>query len=97
MSDVPHRKSIAISRQQGSGGSYIGRAVAERLGLRYFDREMLRTAAEYLREQSSKKDGQPADSWFERLGTCLLSALDTGYVRLRRFFTRASSLESRID
>ena len=83
MSDVPHRKSIAISRQQGSGGSYIGRAVAERLGFRYFDREMLRIVAEYLREheQSSKKDDQPEDSWFERLGTFFaLGSLDTGYV-----------------
>ena len=81
ISDVPHRKSIAISRQQGSGGSYIGRAVAERLGLRYFDREMLRIAAEYLSEHSSKKDRQPADSWFERLGASFaLGSLDTGYV-----------------
>lgn len=81
MSDVPHRKSIAISRQQGSGGSYIGRAVAERLGLRYFDREMLRIAAEFLGEQSSTKDGQPGDSWFERLGTLFaVGSLDTGYV-----------------
>src|SRR4029077_20202336 len=83
MSDVPHRRSIAISRQQGSGGSYIGRAVAERLGFRYFDREMLRIVAEYLREheQRSKKDVQPEDSWFERLGTFFArGSLDTGYV-----------------
>jgi cytidylate kinase len=83
MSDVPHRKSIAISRQQGSGGSYIGRAVAARLGLRYFDREMLRTAAEYLsgHEHGSTKDGQPGDSWFERLGTFFaLGSLDTAYI-----------------
>ena len=82
MPEVPHRKSVAISRQQGSGGSYIGRAVAERLGFRYFDREMLRVAAEYLSEQSSKNDGQSGDSWFERLGAlfALGGPLDTGYV-----------------
>jgi cytidylate kinase len=81
MSDVPHRKIIAISRQQGSGGSYIGRAVAERLGFRYFDREMLRIVAEYLGEQSSKKDGEPEESWFDRLGTLFaLGSLETGYV-----------------
>ena len=34
-----------------------------------------------LSEQSSKKDGQPADSWFERLGILFaLGSLDTGYV-----------------
>jgi cytidylate kinase len=81
MSDGPLRKSIAISRQQGSGGSYIGRAVAERLGMRYLDREMLRTAAEYLSEQRSQKDGQPQESWFDRLGAVFaLGSLDAGYV-----------------
>jgi CMP/dCMP kinase len=81
MSDPPHRTSIAISRQQGSGGSYIGRAVAERLGLRYFDREMLRIVAEYLSDHSSNKDEPPANSWFDRLGTFFaLGSLDTGYV-----------------
>jgi len=75
-------KSIAISRQRGSGGSYIGRAVAERLGVRYFDREMLRVAAEYLSgpEHGSKEDEQPG-GWFERFGAALSHAsFDAGYV-----------------
>lgn len=81
MSDPTHRTSIAISRQQGSGGSYIGRAVAERLGLRYFDREMLRIVAEYLSDHRAKKDTAPADSWFDRLGTVFAhGSLETGYV-----------------
>ena len=82
MADAAHTKSIAISRQQGSGGSYIGRAVAERLGFRYFDREMLRTAAEYLSgKDNAVKDGSSGDSWFERFGSFLsLASLDTGYV-----------------
>src|SRR5690242_21883579 len=70
--------SIAISRQRGSGGAYIGRAVAERLGLRYFDREMLRVAAEYLNgpEHGTKENG---GSWFERFGAALSDAcLGTG-------------------
>jgi cytidylate kinase len=32
----------------GSGGSYVGRRIAERLGLRYVDREVLHRAAETL-------------------------------------------------
>src|SRR5262245_4029220 len=83
MSGEPKVKSVAISRQQGSGGSYIGRAVAERLGYRYVDRDMLRTVAEYMsvHQNDSKKDGQPADSWYERLGTFFsLGSLDCGYV-----------------
>jgi CMP/dCMP kinase len=82
MSDVPNIKCVAISRQQGSGGSYIGRAVAERLGFRYFDREMLRAVAEYLKEhEHDPKDEQRPDSWFERLGTIFsMGTLETGYV-----------------
>lgn len=36
---------LAISRQFASGGAYIGQAVAQRLGLRYTDREILAQAA----------------------------------------------------
>jgi cytidylate kinase len=82
MSDVPNTKCIAISRQQGSGGSYIGRAVAERLGFRYFDREMLRAVAEYLKEhEHDPQDEQRADSWLDRLGTFFsIGTIETGYV-----------------
>ena len=40
--------TITISRQMGSGGSYIGYSVAKELGFRYVDREILRQAAERL-------------------------------------------------
>ncbi len=36
---------LAISRQFASGGAFIGQAVAQRLGLRYTDREILEQAA----------------------------------------------------
>jgi cytidylate kinase len=36
---------LTISRQLGSGGSYIGQEVARRLGMRYADREILQQAA----------------------------------------------------
>ncbi len=78
-----HIKCIAISRQQGSGGSYIGRAVAERLGFLYFDRAMLRTVAEYLngREHGETKDTQPGKSWFDRLaGLLCQGSLEAGYI-----------------
>ena len=39
---------LTISRQIGSGGAYIGQAVARQLGLKYLDREILRQAAEAL-------------------------------------------------
>lgn len=39
------RRTITISRQLGSGGSYIGRLIANKLGLKYVDREVLQLAA----------------------------------------------------
>jgi len=40
--------TITISRQMGSGGSYIGYSAAKELGFKYIDREILRQAAERL-------------------------------------------------
>ncbi|MFL6336471.1 MAG: AAA family ATPase [Pyrinomonadaceae bacterium] len=42
------RTTVTIARRMGSGGTYIGRHIAERLGLRYVDREVLQIAAERL-------------------------------------------------
>lgn len=39
---------VTISRQMASGGSYVGQIVARRLGLAYFDREVLQQAAQRL-------------------------------------------------
>ena len=73
-------KTVAISRQRGSGGSYIGRAVAERLGLRYLDRDMLRVAAEYLREHDPEERVEPTGSWWARLGqTLAMGVPEAGY------------------
>ncbi|MEJ2684502.1 MAG: cytidylate kinase-like family protein [Candidatus Sulfobium sp.] len=41
---------ITISRQMGSGGAYLGRRVANRLGFRYVDRDILKEATQYLGE-----------------------------------------------
>jgi cytidylate kinase len=43
--DRPTTTVLTISRQFASGGSFIGQAVAQRLGLRYTDREILAHAA----------------------------------------------------
>jgi cytidylate kinase len=40
--------TITISRQMGSGGSYIGYLLARELGYKYVDREILRQAARHL-------------------------------------------------
>jgi CMP/dCMP kinase len=45
VSEEPHL-IIAISRQFGAGGAYLGRRLSSRLGFAYLDREILRHAAE---------------------------------------------------
>jgi CMP/dCMP kinase len=55
--------TVAISRQRGSGGSLIGQRVAERLGRRYIDRELLRVAAEYLKKRDAAAVPAPASFW----------------------------------
>lgn len=42
------RTTITLSRQMGSGGTYIGYLTAKRLGFHYVDREILREAARQL-------------------------------------------------
>lgn len=42
------RTTITIARQMGSGGSYIGQFIAQRLKLKYVDREVLHLAAQAL-------------------------------------------------
>lgn len=39
---------IVIGRQTGSGGRQVGKAVAKRLGISYYDRELLKECAERL-------------------------------------------------
>ncbi|HBD10166.1 MAG TPA: hypothetical protein DCZ69_18085, partial [Syntrophobacteraceae bacterium] len=40
--------AITISRELGSGGSHIGKLVANRLGYAYIDRQILQMAAKEL-------------------------------------------------
>jgi cytidylate kinase len=60
---------IVISREMGSGGTQLGRAVAERLGYRFGDREVLREAVEryHVPEEglSQLEEGKPR--FWERL------------------------------
>jgi cytidylate kinase len=54
------KRIITISRQYGSGGREIGGLVAERLGYAYFDRELIKRAAEAsdINEDLIKEDGE---------------------------------------
>jgi cytidylate kinase len=49
--NTPTTVVLTISRQMGAGGSYIGQAIARRLGLKYVDREILTEATRLLGEK----------------------------------------------
>ncbi|HUR35464.1 MAG TPA: cytidylate kinase-like family protein [Vicinamibacterales bacterium] len=74
---------IAVSRQFGSGGARIGRAVAQALGFQYADREILAEAARRLNVQASvlePLEERSASVW-ERMGSLFaLGAPDTPFV-----------------
>lgn len=40
------KRIITISREFGSGGRYLGEKIAERLGMDYYDKEILVKVAE---------------------------------------------------
>lgn len=58
-------KVITVSRQMGSGGTYIGYQVAKTLGFSYVDREILRRAASFLnRDKMSLEEYEEKSSGF---------------------------------
>jgi len=74
---------IAISRQLGSGGAYVGREVAARLGYRYFDREIVRQAAAELRtdeELLAEREERVSNFWENLLRGMTLGVPEAGYV-----------------
>lgn len=61
---------ITIGRQFGSGGREIGRMVAEKLGIPFYDRELLAEAAQrtgMTREMLENFDEQPTNSFLYAL------------------------------
>ena len=60
---------ITIARQLGSGGSYIGKRVAERFGYAYIDRQILQQAARELGVEEAMLEGRDEclQSFWERL------------------------------
>ena len=51
-------RAITLSRQMGSGGSYVGYLAARELGFAFIDREVLRQAAEHLGTDVSQLECQ---------------------------------------
>jgi len=60
---------ITISRQLGSGGSYLGQRLAARLNIAYLDREIISEAAKKLQvsEDTIASNDEKLDSFWQRL------------------------------
>lgn len=74
---------LTISRQLGSGGSYIGREVARRLGMRYADREILQQAAAAAGLREGDLEGaeeKAAGFWHSVVHSFSLGGPDTTFV-----------------
>ncbi len=54
--------AITVSRQMGSGGTYIGYELAKALGFSYVDREILRRAASLLNSDEASLEGHEGTS-----------------------------------
>ncbi len=68
---MENHQVICIARQFGSGGREIGQALAARLGMAFYDKELLQAAAEksgIMRELFEKHDEKPAARQFMSAG-----------------------------
>ena len=63
------RTTVTIARRMGSGGAYVGQGIAQRLGLKYIDREVLHLCAESLgvEESALEPNRERVASFWERL------------------------------
>jgi cytidylate kinase len=81
--ESPARILVAISRQMGAGGAYVGQALARRSALRYIDREILQEAAKVLgrddRELESLEE-RVTSVWTRMAGILSWGAPEAPYV-----------------
>lgn len=88
---------ITVSRQLGSGGSYIGQLVAKRLGYVYIDRQILEQAARELGVDEAVIEAREGrlQSFWERLITAFaLGSPGANYTPPPRMITDAELIET---
>ncbi|HEY3382473.1 MAG TPA: cytidylate kinase-like family protein [Vicinamibacterales bacterium] len=80
---TPVTTIVAISRQMGAGGAYVGQGIARRLNVRYVDREILEEAAKVLgrddREVESLEE-RVTSVWARMAGALSWGAPEAPYV-----------------
>jgi len=75
---------ITITRQYGSGGREISKMVAEKLGVRRYDRQIVATAARRMHDENINQDDlkQLVESAYNVPENCLGNLGDYAYVRV---------------
>jgi len=74
------RITVTIARQLGSGGSYVGQQIANKLGIKYIDREVLHLAAEQLGLDAAElahMEEKCSTFWHKLIGIFGMGAPDT--------------------
>lgn len=74
---------VAISRQFGSGGARVGKALAQRVGFQYADREILSEAARALHVDATEVEGleERTENIWEKIGSLFaLGSPDTPFI-----------------
>lgn len=81
--NTPARVLVALSRQVGAGGTYVGQAVSRQLGVRYVDREILKEAARILGRDDLELEGleeRVTSLWSRMAGVLAWGAPEAAYV-----------------
>lgn len=84
---MDYKNTITISRQFGSGGKEIGRALAKRLGIDFYDKELISLAA-----KESGIDPKVFDSADEKATNSLLYSLSMGLYSFGNGFSSMGDL-----
>jgi CMP/dCMP kinase len=80
---TPGRVLVALSRQVGAGGAYVGQAVARQVGVRYVDREVLVEAAKILGRDDTELanlEERVTSLWSRMAGVLAWGAPEAAYV-----------------
>jgi len=98
---MPRPIVITVARELGSGGSYIGRLVAKRLGYAYIDRQILRQSAEELGVEEAELEGRVEclqSFWDKLISIFALGAVDGIYTPPPRWVSdeRLMEIERRL-
>ena len=94
---MPPPVVITVARELGSGGSYIGKQVARRLGYAYIDREILQQAARELGLEETEiedREERVQSFWDKLISVFALGGVDGIYTPPQRWVSDEQLVET---